>query len=203
MRKRTFTFFIATFIIMLTLSMFFATFASATETEDLLKAPGLTDEERSAVAKAISRSSSSGYIPSNIRGMMEWKEMGNAFAETIKTVCHTLNVEVNEFLKSDVGKLTAVVIIYKMIGKDILIILLYIGIWLIITFVLGLSIKFLHMKKIINSIVKDPNDKTKQIVVQTTTDRFGWDDDDSKTISLILHIVAWFIFSCVLAVNIL
>jgi hypothetical protein len=206
MRKRTFGLVIATFITVTILSLLFATYASAKSAEELLQAPGLTPAQRSAIAEAIAAGNPQQSIPETIKGILEWQEMGDAFAQTIKTICQTLNVEVNSFLRSDVGKLTAAVIIYKMVGKDILRIILYTGVWLGVTFFIMISILFLHMKKKVKRKVKDPSDeKGKSYVIITKYEnRFQWDDDGYFRIgSLAVHIVAWFIFSCIIAYNII
>jgi hypothetical protein len=175
--------------------------ATAGTAEELLKTPGLSDDERAAIAKAIGKSGPASSIPQTIKGMLEWREMGDAFAQTIKQVCQTLNVEVNAFLKSDVGKLTAAVIIYKMVGRDLLRIILYTSIWLGMTFCFAFSIKFLHMKKKVKRLVEKDN---KSLVETHYEDRFNWDDNDiARIISLILHLIVWFVFSCVVAGNIL
>jgi membrane protein implicated in regulation of membrane protease activity len=206
MRKRTFNLFIAAFITITILSLLFAAYASAKTAEELLQAPGLTATQRSAIAEAIAAGNPQQSIPETIKGILEWQEMGDAFAQTIKTICQTLNVEVNAFLRSDVGKLTAAVIIYKMVGKDILRIILYTGVWLGVTFFMMVSILFLHMKKKVKQRVKDPDDKEGKSYLITTKyiERFAWDDDGYMRIgSLIVHIVAWFIFSCIVSYNII
>ena len=130
--------------------------------------------------------------------------MGEAFATTIEQICKTLNVEVNTFLRSDVGKLTAAVIIYKMVGKDILLILLYVGAWFSVTFFMLMSIKFLYMKKAVKQKVKDPEvkdqDKAPWIITTEYVERFSWGEyTEVKMGSLFAHIVAWFVFSCIIA----
>ena len=65
--------------------------------------------ESQIVAKVIES-----ITPENIQ---TW---GTALAEGIKSVCHTLNIEVNEFIKTDVGKLTAGMLIYYVVGDDVI-----------------------------------------------------------------------------------
>lgn len=207
MRRRTFRNVMALFIVILLLS--FTIYASAQTAEQLLRNPNLTNLERNAIAKAIAQSGSPTSLPTTIKGMLEWKEMGEAFAITIERICKTLNVEVNAFLKSDVGMLTASVIVYKMVGKDILRIILYTGIWLGITFFMMCSIKFLHMKKKIKQKVLDPDDESKKsyTLVYDYVERFNWGGSDegqiAKVVSLFAHIIAWFILSCIIAYNVI
>ena len=189
-------------ILVLLLSVIIVPFSFAKTAEELLQTPGLTSTQRAAIAEAIAKGQPNSIIPQNLKGILEWQEMGDAFASTIKTICQTLNVEVNTFLRSDVGKLTAAVIIYKMVGKDIIRIILYTGVWLGVTFFMMASIFFLHMKRKVKKKVKDPEDDTGRSYITNVSyvERFAWDEDGYMRIgSLIVHIVAWFIFSCVLA----
>lgn len=189
-------------ILALLLSVIIVPFSFAKTAEELLQTPGLSSTQRAAIAEAIAKGQPNSIIPQNLKGILEWQEMGDAFASTIKTICQTLNVEVNAFLTSDVGKLTAVVIIYKMVGKDILRIILYTGVWLGVTFFMMGSIFFLHMKKKVKNKVKDPEDETGRSYITNVSyvERFAWDEDGYIRIgSLIVHMVAWFIFSCIIA----
>ena len=179
--------------------------------EELLQAPGLTAEQRAAIAEAIAKKAETdSIVPKTLEGILEWQEMGTAFATTIESVCKTLRVEVNEFLKSEVGMLTAGVIIYKMVGKDIMQIFLYTGIWIGVTFFMIMSIKFIHMKKRIKEKVKDPEDASenaKEVIVTSYVCRFDWPGDEDadywRMASLFVHIVAWFIFSVIIAYNVI
>lgn len=196
MRKSVFVFTISVLLTILILSLTFA-IANAQTAEELLKTPGLTADQRAAIAEAIAKKGTSPTLPEQIKGMLEWREMGEAFALTIEKICQTLNVEVNKFLSSDVGMLTAGVIIYKMIGKDILRIVLYTGIWLGVTFFMMISIKFLHMKKLCSIKGEDG------VISVQPVDRFGWDNDVIKNVSLVFHMTAWFIFTCIIAANVI
>jgi hypothetical protein len=199
MSKKFFLRIVSILITILILS--FTIYAFGITAEEMLKNPNLTDSERSTIARVMAQTSESS-IPMQMKGLLEWKEMGEAFATTIKQICQTLNVEVNAFLQSDVGKLTAAVIIYRMVGKDLIRIGLYTLIWLGITFCIGLSIKILHMKKKITKTIYNEEQKTK---TETTdyVERFEWPDDDIKTGSLIAHIIVWFAFSCIIVGNII
>lgn len=191
-------------IIALILFIFLTPVALAVEAEELLKNQDLTDSERNAIARAIAKDGQkSNILPTTLKGILEWQEMGDAFATTIERVCQTLRIEVNEFLKSEVGMLVAAVIIYKMVGQDVLRISLYTMIWLGVTFIIGFSIKFLHMKKMVKQLINDPSDDKKQIVSIVPMDRFGWEDTIVKNFSLCIHMIAWFVFTCIVAYNII
>jgi hypothetical protein len=212
MRKKVFRITMSLLVVVFILSM--AIYTSAQTAEQLLKTPGLSPAQRAAIAEAIAKQGSpESMIPTSLKGMLEWKEMGEAFATTIESICRTLSVEVNDFLKSDVGMLTAALIVYKMVGQDIFRIILYTGIWLGVTFFMMISIKFLHMRKKVKQRLIDPSTegegKTAKYVITTVyLDRFGWPggDDDGplwRMASLFVHIIAWFIFSCIIAYSVI
>jgi hypothetical protein len=52
--------------------------------------------------------------------MEKWATMGQGIAKAIGATCKELNVEVNAFVQTPVGKLTVFMIVYKVIGAVIL-----------------------------------------------------------------------------------
>jgi len=57
------------------------------------------------------------------------KAWSTLFTTTIKDVCQTLNVEVNAFISTPVGMLTAGLIAYKVLGEDLRGIIFGLGAW--------------------------------------------------------------------------
>lgn len=66
----------------------------------------------------------------------EAKEWASIISGAIKTICTDLSVGVNEFLKTDAGKITTFLIAYKVIGQDIRNIVLGTSAWVVITLLL-------------------------------------------------------------------
>lgn len=159
--------------------------------DELLKSDHLSKDTREAVAKAV-RKAEETIVPASAVELKKWQEFGDAFAITIKSIAHTLNVEVNEFLKSDVGKLTAGVIVYKMIGKDILRIIILTASAFMFTMMVTFSLLVFHKKK---------KTKIKETGEIKYVERFDWYDETTCNISFILHIVVWAIIMIVLTVN--
>lgn len=56
----------------------------------------------------------------------KWTNFAEIFGKTISTTAKEVGVQVNEFVKTPVGQMTAGVIIYRYVGKDILNAILYI-----------------------------------------------------------------------------
>lgn len=173
----------------------FAQSTTSLKAEDLLTNPSLTDSERTKLAKLIrekQQGAVSASIMSSISDSTKWQEVGKAFSETIKDVCQTLNVEVNQFIKSDVGKLTATIIVYKMIGKDIVrmgvLLLFMFGLTIMIFF----SLYFVHGRK--KWKVKD---STGAEHIEIKDRWIPWNNDDLRIFSVALHLIAWFVSICV------
>lgn len=78
-------------------------------------------EEAENAKKAIKKSPVVDKVLENVtpENLTKW---GTAIGEGIKAVCGSLNVEVNAFIKTTVGKLTMGLIVYKVVGGKELII---------------------------------------------------------------------------------
>lgn len=171
--------------------------------EDLLTNPSLTAEERNKLAKVIREKSDSqmtlGGVVSTLGNSTKWQEIGIAFSETIKQVCQTLNVEVNQFIKSDVGKLTAGIIIYRMVGKDLLRIAIILLFMFTLTVFIFSSIYFVHGKKRWKVKDKDGNEHIEEC------DRWiAWgngDGNNARLVSVCVHLIAWFVAMCISTVQ--
>jgi len=177
-------------------------FAQSTsiKVEDLLTNPSLTAEERNKLARLIREKSQSQMTLSGVVGSLsdstKWQEIGIAFSETIKQVCQTLNVEVNQFIKSDVGKLTAGIIIYRMVGKDLLRIAIILLFMIGLTFFIFFSIYFIHGKKRWKIKDKEGNEH-----IESKDRWIKWEDDTARTLSVCVHLIAWFVAMCISTVQ--
>lgn len=178
--------------------IFSPVFAQGTvKIEDLLTNPNLTATERDKIAKLLTaQPSGKGVVIEAIANSEKWREVGQAFAETVKQICQTLNVEVNQFIKSDVGKLTAGIILWKMVGKDLIRIVVLSMFLFCLTIVIFGSIYFIHgRKKVI--IMEDGK------AVTTYRDRWiDWhNNNDARIISVIVHLIVWLVANAICVAN--
>jgi hypothetical protein len=171
--------------------------------EDLLKDPQISSTTRDAIAKAVNRNEKNMPIEITPDNLEKWQALGDAFAQTIATVCKTLNVEVNAFLGSDVGKLTAGIIIYKMVGKDIIRIGVNLMSIFILTILLLLFIKFVFLAKKIKVEIKSAIEGKKPEFEIIRTNRFNWHDNDAKMWTMICSIIVYILFIAILIETIL
>ena len=174
--------------IFLSFGVVFANNQSVT-VDELLKNPKLNSGAREAIVQVLSDKDNK--VPEiTSENLEKWSTVGDAFAETIKKICHILNVEVNEFLKSDVGKIVTVVIVYKLIGAELLKVLLCYGAWLLITIVSITFFKIAFIKK----KIKEKDGETKyveRVEWKTTTDRNG---------AMFVTVMVWLLTSLVIFV---
>lgn len=117
---------------------------------------------------------------------------------TIKTISQDLAVSVNEFVKTDVGKITMALIVYKVIGDDIRHIVFGILGWFVTAFILVMSFRHFHGSQRVE--LKDKDGNTTEIKY---VPRFKWAVDsrggsEAKMVSGGLH-AAMFIAITVLA----
>lgn len=157
-------------------------FAETKVTVDLEK---LDMQARNAVINAQKEAAQ--QLPSvNKENLVLFKEYGKTIAETFAEVCRTLNVEVNNFANTPVGQLTMWLIIYKVVGKDLLHIALTIGLWLSVTIVCGIYAYVFHMPK---KFVK--RDANKNIIEIQYIPKFKWNDNGAKAIAAFLCGAVW------------
>lgn len=101
-----------------------------------------------------------GQIPTTPEKLRKWAEVGSAVGKGLVATASELGVEVNEFAKTGVGKLAIVLLIWKVMGSDIIHI-----VGGIMWFMIALPMWMYYFRKL--CIVKDItyNDKGKKIKV--------------------------------------
>lgn len=72
----------------------------------------LSGDARNAVINSTKKNFSADDIE-------KYSKIGQAVGEAFKSVCQTLNVEVNAFVKTPVGKIMTVMLVWKIFGEDI------------------------------------------------------------------------------------
>lgn len=109
------------------------------------------------------------------------KEIGMAIAAT----CKELSVEVNQFVKTPVGKITMALIVYKVVGEKLWDIVGGTLAWIIITIIIWRSFRHFHM----NERVVDKSDKQKPLIEYVP--RYVFNDRDYRPWSVFVHVVAF------------
>ena len=87
----------------------------------------------------------------------KFSDYGVVIATTLKEVCKNLNVEVNEFIKTPAGMITTGLIVYKLVGKDIIHTALTLILYGCLFIVVMISFIYFHTSK--KLVDKDKNIK--------------------------------------------
>lgn len=117
---------------------------------------------------------------------------GAAVANTIKQVCSTLNVEVNEFVKTPVGMITAGLIFYKVAGEDMLPkITDFISKWVALFFAFPLwawGFRRMHLGRKLKRTITGEDGKT---VNEEYVDRYDWEGSEAEGISYFIFLIGF------------
>ena len=174
-----------TWLMVIFISISTITVANAQTIEDLLKDPKIDSTTRQNIVKYLNEKDSIAGV--KIDDIKEFEKYADIFINTLSRVCNTLNVEMNEFIKTDVGRLTAVLIIYKMIGKDLVRIAVCLSIIITVSFIQLMFYLFVIRKK---KIIK--KDEKGAVLNIQYIDRFEWDKNgEVRTIATIISFIIW------------
>ena len=127
---------------LLVLSLFLASFTvSAGLSSDATASAGfsqLTEAQKAEVIKNIAQQAESNRTSTGItnvipdpEGVERWTKIGTSIASGLGAAAKELNVGVNEFAKSPVGQLTTVLIVWKLLGSQLIHVLGGILIWIV------------------------------------------------------------------------
>jgi len=112
-----------------------------------------------------------------------WIGIGKEIGEAVNETAKALNVNVNEFAKTPVGKLTTFFLIYKIIGKDLTKLVLAICLFIFIMIILLWSFRKFHLQE---KIIEYCEDK-KTIKQIRFFSRYDWNSDEAKLCSAFAH----------------
>jgi len=97
--------------------------AHAITNDRYLDADGLTDVQKAELATSIAKlkEKSKNQITEapTVQKVNQWVELGANLGKGLASTAKELGVAANDFVKTPVGKVTAFIIIYKFVGRDI------------------------------------------------------------------------------------
>lgn len=112
------------------------------------------------------------------------KSWAESISGVIKTICGELNVSVNDFIKTDAGKITLFLVAYKMVGEDVKAII-FSTLWaLIVLPLIIISLRVFHIPTKHKTRDKDGNE------IITYYVKYAWNDGDCRVLSAIIHYAA-------------
>jgi hypothetical protein len=118
----------------------------------------------------------------NVTKAEQWASFGKNFASALKETCQVLNVEVNAFVKTPVGMVASGLIVYKVIGKDLIkmVVTILVCSFIYILILFSFFIFFIPKKL----VIRDENKKITQIKY---IKRYEFKSDDARVFSAWAH----------------
>ena len=116
---------------------------------------GLTDEQKAQLAlqaaqmNAQNEQEQSTILPSTLdpKELNEWVDLGKNIGLAVAATAKELGVASDTFLESTTGKITVVLIVWKVMGEDIIGVFGGTAAWFTITSIILWSFKFFHMSQ--------------------------------------------------------
>lgn len=129
--------------------------------------------------------------PDTVKKIENWVDIGEKLGKAIAATCKELSVQVNDFIKTPVGRMTVAVILWKAVGKDLWHIVGGILCWMTITGIILWSFRFFHMKRKV-----EKKEGTEYINL------YKFESSEAKVGSVWAHAIAFFALtlSCMLIV---
>lgn len=128
------------FLMILASTLLMAT-ASA-QTADVSK---LTPDQQAAIQKTITEMQSPKNISETARVETEkWVELGGNMGKAAVGAARELGIAANEFVQTPIGRITMAVVVYKVIGQDVIGMIVGLG---VLVFFLSLALYFFKAKK--------------------------------------------------------
>jgi hypothetical protein len=161
--------------------------------EEILTDPNLSSQTKQSLINHISQMKQQS-VTTITKEVTDWNQLGEAFANTLKNIARSLSVEVNEFIKTEVGILVTVLIIYKLLGADIIQFAICTGSWVLLTIFLGIYVRKFHFP------VKHVYMKGEEKMIEYKS-AYEWDSGEWKCASGVLSVVFFIVYTLVCAIN--
>jgi hypothetical protein len=159
----------------------YSAFAQTSAIKQTIDMTQLTEQQKSEIMKIINNKESAvNEWARNFKGI--GKEIGEALNETAKA----LTINVNEFAKTPVGNLTTFLLIYKIIGKEIIRLIIATLAWIIISSLILWSFYKFHVPYRV--VEEDPTTKTKKI---RFIQKYEFKTNDARVTSATMHVICF------------
>lgn len=180
--------------LLMLVGLFVSTFASA-EVDRLLDVSKLTQEQRAAIQLQITQTAEKTKNPSSIAADVreeasKWADLGKNVGTALVASAKEVGQGVNEFSQTPVGQITTAIIVYKVIGRDV--IRLCVG---FMTLLIGTLVSFYVFKNVGADFTYENIPRLGGLwISKKVTKKYREDDWHSwaNGIALIILLVSWF-----------
>ena len=115
----------------------------------------------------------------------KYTALAHAVASAIQELCHTLNQEVNEFVKTPVGIITTGLLVWKIMGNDIAHYLKLMFMFPLVLSIIGFSAYKFHIPRRKKIVTEESGKKITSYEWVGTA--YKWNSNDAKSLSAVLH----------------
>jgi len=149
---------------------------------------GLTEEQEAQLALQVAQmkreAQESIFAPSMLdpQELNEWVDLGKNIGMAVTATAKELGVASDTFLQSTTGKITVVLIVWKVIGEDVVDVFGGIAVWLVLMSLILWSFKHFHMSK------RVLNKKTGEV---SYIRRYDFSSSDSRVFAVLGHVAAF------------
>ena len=168
----------------LTICLFFCTTANAQ-----VSTSGLSEEQKAQLALQAAQmktqnekgspANTSQFSPEKLN---EWVELGKNAGLAVAAMAKELGVASDKFLESNTGKIAAVLIIWKIVGKDLIGVIGGTIAWFVLVNIILWSFRYFHMKK---KVVNKKEGTIEYLL------RHEFKSDDARVGSTVAHAIAF------------
>lgn len=120
-----------------------------------------------------------------VKEMEEFVTLGEKVVVVLKTICEELSFQVNEFIKTPVGKFLMIVITFKVFGDTVWHIFGGTAVWVVITFLILLSFKKFHVPVKITD-----DDKNIRFIKP-----YDFSSSDARAMSVVFHVIGFVVLT--------
>lgn len=172
-------------ILSLSIAMPMLSHANSNKYISLEELEGLSNNARSEIIKKRLKELKAGkgilegasnLDPENIEA---WSK---AISNGIRIVCTDLSIGVNDFIKTDVGKITMFLLIYQVLGKDLKGVVFGMLLWIVTMPLIVTSFIHFHTRYKVKTL-----DKESKVESVSYAERYKWYSSEAKGFSALAH----------------
>ncbi len=164
--------------------------AYATQTPVTIDLNKLSPELAAQVMEAKKASESTVPKIPDEEKVEQWVNIGEKIGQAIAGACKELSVGVNEFIATPAGKITVLMIAWKVVGDDLWSIIGGTLAWFVITLIILWSYRHFHMNERVVKKVEG-GDQVEYV------SRYDFEDDGKESISFWTHVVLFVLFTVI------
>ena len=176
-------------MLVIALVAMFAMFSQALFAQSVtINLSDLSPEEAQKVLAAKKLAENPISAVSSPEKLEEWVTVGEKIGQAIAATCNELSVGVNEFIDTPAGKITVLLISWKIVGEDLWGIVGGCLAWIVISAIILWSFRHFHM----NEKIKDKKTGTVEYL-----SRYNFSNKDNDLSSAIFHAIAFVLFTII------